>query len=299
MLRWGSEVMMQAVWWQYTAYVVLAVMYGGILGSFLNVCIHRLPLDESVVRPPSHCPGCNRFLAWYENVPWLSMLIQRGKCRGCGMRISWRYFIIESFTGGLAGWAWWVFGPSPMLVVCVLLGAALLVASAIDIQHYIIPDEITLPGIVIGVALSTWWPELHGAQTWWMGLKASVVGVLVGGGVIYLTAILGDAAFKKESMGGGDIKLLAMCGALLGWSKVLVAFFVSPVFAAVIGIWMRLRTGDPGTLEGHALKRLATNLSRRWETGNEMIPYGPFLALGSWIALLRGDAIIQYLMRGS
>ena len=242
---------------------------GCCVGSFLNVCIHRMPREESIVAPGSRCPKCRAPIAWYDNVPLLSYLMLRARCRRCRTPISWRYPVIELVTGvsavgvflqfgaGVAGWVYFAF-------VC-----ALITVSVIDLDFQIIPDEISLGGLVLGVVLSLVFPSLHGTASWLVGLKRSVVGVLVGGGLLYGTGMLGDFLFKKESMGGGDIKLLAMAGSILGWKLVTLTFFLAPMLALLPGLIVLV------------FKR------------SHVIPYGPFLSLGLILSLFVGDELLR------
>ncbi len=233
-----------------------AFCVGAIIGSFLNVCIHRLPREESLLRPPSHCPGCHSPLAWYDNIPLFSYVILRGRCRRCRAVISWRYPLVE-FTNGF-GYAliiWW-FGFGWPSAAYVVLFSALLVVTAIDIVHYIIPDVITLPGIVLGlVSAGTILP---------VGLVNAVLGVLVGGGILWALAWASPYLFGKEGMGGGDIKLLAMIGAFLGWQPTLLTIMVGALVGSVVGIGL-----------------MSLKVIRR----DQYLPFGPFLAFGALVAL--------------
>ncbi len=244
-------------------------VWGSCIGSFLNVCIYRLPREQSIVRPRSRCPSCQHPIAWYDNIPLLSYLALWGACRYCGQRISWRYPVVELLTGlaTLAVVSW--FGLTPVTFVYLALVCALIVASFIDLEFQIIPDEISLGGLAVGLLLSLLIPALHGTDSRWLSLGRSVIGVLVGGGLLYGTGLLGDFLFRKESMGGGDIKLLAMAGSLLGWKLVLVTFFLAPVLALIPGIVVLL------------LKR------------SHVIPYGPFLSMGLVVSLFFGEELLR------
>lgn len=250
---------------------ILVFIVGSIVGSFLNVCIHRMPREESIVSPGSHCPHCKKGIAWYDNIPFVSYLALRGRCRFCHERISFQYFIVEGITA-LTFWvAYLNFGFTGHFFIYAVWFGALIAASFIDLAHQIIPDEISLGGLAAGLLASTAYPPLHEMTTRWQSLWASSVGALVGGGSIYLIGVFGNFIFRKESMGGGDVKLLAMVGSVLGWKMTLLAFFIAPFFGSVVGIILKIREGA------------------------EIIPYGPFLSLGSIVALLWGDPILAYL----
>ncbi len=247
----------------------LGFVIGSVLGSFLNVCIYRMPRDQSVVRPRSRCPHCGQPIAWHDNIPLLSFLRLRGACRRCGGPIAWRYPLVELLTACSTVAVLHRFGAGVAGLVYLLFVCALIVVSFIDLEFQIIPDEISLGGLAAGLLLSLLVPALHGTDSRWLSLGRSVIGLAVGGGLLYLTGLLGDAIFRKESMGGGDIKLLAMAGSLLGWQGVTVTFFLAPVLALVPGFVVLLR------------KR------------SHVIPYGPFLSLGLIITLFVGDELVR------
>ena len=252
----------------------LAVAYAGLLGavvgSFLNVCVHRWPRDESVVRPRSRCPACAAPIAWYDNIPIVSWLALRGRCRSCGARISARYPLVElavalvwggamlAMTWGDASATFAAIGEALRLAVflTILLGIALT-----DAEHYIIPDEFSLGGLVAGLALSF----LPGGIT----PLASALGAAVGFGVLWLVAVLGEAAFRKPAMGGGDIKMMALIGAFIGWQGVLLTIFLGSLFGALIFGPISYRTG-------------------------KLVPFGIFLAIGAAVTTLWGDWLIAW-----
>lgn len=238
-------------------------------GSFLNVCIFRLPDGESVVFPASHCRGCKKPIAWYDNVPIFSFLFLRARCRQCGAGISWQYFWIELITALTFVLFYSFFGLTALGIIYLVLTLALLVETAIDFRHQIIPDAITLPGIVLGLLLSFVFPELQGQSSRLWGLIWSFVGLLAGGGFLYLSGTLAEKILKKEAMGGGDVKLLAMIGAFLGWKAVLWTIFVSSFLGSLVGIVMRLARGD------------------------ERIPFGPYLAAAACLYLFIGNQAIE------
>ena len=248
---------------------VVWFVLGACLGSFLNVCIWRLPREESVVRPRSRCPACRHPIAWYDNIPLVSFVVLRAKCRHCHQAIRWRYPIIELLTGLTAVVVLDRFGVGPTGVIYLAFLCALIVASTVDLEFQIIPDEVSLGGLVLGLLLSLAVPSLHGTDSRWLSLSRAGIGAVVGGGLLYLTGVMGELLFRKESMGGGDVKLLAMAGSLLGWRPVTLTFFLAPILALIPGLvvlcWKR----------------------------SHVIPYGPFLSLGLVISLLFGDALWQ------
>ncbi len=245
-----------------------AVVYlGASVGSFLNVVIHRLPLGESVVKPRSRCPSCRTTIAWYDNLPILSWLLLRGRCRICGTSISARYPFVELATALLAVALFAHQGPSISFLVQFAFACALLAVAYIDLDHQIIPDKISLPGIVIGlmVALAGGTPRI---------LEA-VSGVLLGGGLLLTVAWAYERATGREGMGGGDVKLLAMIGAFLGWQGVLLTLLLGSLLGSAIGIVLMIAQG--------ADRRVA-------------IPFGPFLSLGALVSLFWGPTIVRWYM---
>ncbi len=261
---------------------IFMFVFGAIVGSFLNVCIVRLPHEQSIVLPRSHCVHCKKLIPWYDNVPFLSYLILRGRCRSCNEKISSRYFLVELITALTFLGFFWYFGPTILLWPYLIMTACFIVAIFVDFEHRIIPDEVSVGGMFAGLIFSLLIPELHNVPTFERSLiivhlhslGLSLLGVLIGGGSIYLMGILGDFLFKKESMGGGDVKLLAMVGAFLGWKFAILTFFIAPFFGAVFGIIEKIRTNDT------------------------TIAYGPFLVLGALICLFQGDWIIAWIMSG-
>jgi leader peptidase (prepilin peptidase)/N-methyltransferase len=245
-------------------------LLGLCIGSFLNVCIYRMGLEQSVVKPSSHCPKCQKPIRWHDNIPLVSYLLLMGRCRDCRERISARYFFVELLTGLMFLALYDRFGVSPFFAIYALLASGLIVATFVDFDFRIIPDEISVGGIVIGLVVSGFFPALHQAPTWWAGLIQSLAGILVGGGILWLLGIFGDFLFKKESMGGGDVKLLAMIGAFLGWKLALLALPLASVVGAVIGIIQKIRTKE------------------------SVIAFGPYLAIGALVGLFWGDVIISY-----
>lgn len=248
-------------------YVVLAVVFifGSIIGSFLNVCIYRIPAGVSIVSPPSRCGSCGATLRWYHNIPIVSFLFLRGSCAFCRVKISWRYPLIEALNGGLFVVVFCFFGFSFPSLVFFLFVSALVVITFIDLDHQIIPDVISLPGIVVGFSCSFLLP--------WLSWQNSLYGILLGGGSLFAVAASYELITKKQGMGGGDIKLLAMLGAFLGWQAVLPIIFLSSLAGTLIGVPLMLLKGENG--------RLA-------------IPFGPFLALAGVVYLFWGPALIRW-----
>lgn len=242
--------------------LALAAVLGLVVGSFLNVVIVRLPQGRSLWKPGSACPACGTAIAWHDNVPLLSFSALRGRCRACGVTIPWRYPIVEAATGILFVLAYASLGLGPDLVIALLLVPALIVVTAIDLEHQIVPDKITLPGVVTGLVVNVACGRLS-----WMDTLA---GATLGGG-IFLIIILASGG----GMGGGDMKLAAMLGAFLGWKIVLLSILV-----AVVG-------GG-----GVAVALLAAGAKGR----KEPIPFGPFLAAGGGLGLLYGERVITWYM---
>jgi leader peptidase (prepilin peptidase)/N-methyltransferase len=261
---------------------VFIFLLGAIVGSFLNVCIVRMPHEKSIVTPRSHCVRCKKMIPWYDNIPFVSYLVLRGKCRYCSEKISIRYFMVELLTAGIFLFFYCYFGLTPLLWPYLVMVSCFIVATFVDFEHRIIPDEISVGGMIAGICFSIFIPQLHDVAiagrplilVHLHSLGLSLLGVLVGGGSIYLMGILGDFLFKKESMGGGDVKLMAMVGAFMGWRMAILAFFIAPFFGAIYGIVEKIRTKDTA------------------------IAYGPFLVLGAIICLFWGDDIVAWIMRG-
>lgn len=242
----------------------LTAVFGLVIGSFLNVLIYRLPRKKNVALARSACPHCGQLIAWYHNIPVLGFLWLRGKCASCRKSISLRYPLVEIANAALYLFFVWRFGFTTEGIVFSALASALLVIFFIDVDFQIIPDVITLPGIVAGLAVSFLPEGITPVQ--------SFIGLLVGGGALYLIALAGDYMFKKESMGGGDIKMAAMLGAFLGWQKVLLVFMSSAAIGLVVSLVLMI---------------FSTALRKE-----RLIPFGPFLAIAAVIAVAYGDQII-------
>lgn len=315
---------------------------GACIGSFLNVCIVRMPDELSVVAPRSHCMTCKKMIAWYDNIPLLSYFLLGAKCRHCGARFSMRYFFVELLTALIFVGLYLYFGLTQQFAAYTVMASCFIVATFVDFGHRIIPDEISVGGMFIGLALSAFMVDLHILNTqelmvgrvlmriivgiclgihlieflwhrreldredvvllvvivgmivgeWGIdfvlknplagselgiiahlkSLDAALIGALLGGGVIYAMGLLGDFIFRKESMGGGDVKLMALIGAFLGWKLAVLTFFVAPFFGAVYGIVEKIRTKDSA------------------------IAYGPFIIIGAIVSIFYGDIIIAWVL---
>ncbi len=250
----------------------LAFIFGLITGSFLNVCIYRLPREISIVSPPSACPGCKKPIKPWDNIPIISYLFLRGKCRNCGERISIRYPLVELLNGLLYLLIVYFFGFGWHLIPLFAFVSAMVVITFIDLEFQIIPDVITLPGILIGVISSVFFLSdplfnLH-ASDMLTGLINSLIGILLGGGLFFLIAVV-----SKGGMGGGDIKMMAMVGAFMGWKAVLLVTFIGSLTGSLVGVMLMLFKGKDRKTK---------------------VPFGPFLALGSLISLFVGGKIITW-----
>lgn len=263
---------------------LISFIFGSVWGSFLNVCIYRLPQGKSIIFPRSHCPHCRKTLLWYDNIPFVSYILLRGRCRHCHQVISFRYFVVEFLTALLFLSILLKFGLSRELFIYLVFISSLVIATFTDFDHRIIPDVVTYPALVLGLILSTAYPSLQRSIYQWSkvcttsgeGFLASLIGALSGGIFLYSIGILGKKTFKKEAMGGGDVKLLAMIGAFLGWQLVALTIFISALSGSIAGIIIKLKREE------------------------SYIPYGPYLALGAVISLLWGRELINwYLHIGS
>jgi leader peptidase (prepilin peptidase) / N-methyltransferase len=246
------------------ALLVFTAALGLVVGSFLNVCIYRLPLGESLMWPGSRCPNCGRGLSWFDNIPVVSWVVQRGRCRTCGASISWMYPIVEIatacvFVGGLL-----FYGPTPLAVVRILFGCALIVLFVIDLQHQILPNVITLPGIAIGFACSLFLPP---------GWRDSLIGILVGGAIPLIIAEAYVRLRGVEGLGMGDVKMLGMVGAFLGWKGAVLTLLLGSLAGSIVGV---------GLIAAHA-----GSLQRK-------LPFGTFLAIAAAIAAVYGDPLVAW-----
>jgi leader peptidase (prepilin peptidase) / N-methyltransferase len=243
---------------------LFAGLFGTAIGSFLNVCVHRLPRGESVVTPRSRCPGCGHAIGWQDNIPVLSYLLLRGKCRGCGTRISVRYPLVELACGALWLATVLVWGAEWQALVMAVFFTLLLGIALTDLSHYIIPDAFSIGGLVIGLALAF----LPGGLT----IVQAAIGAVVGFGLLFLVAWVGEWIFRKPAMGGGDIKMMAMVGAFLGPIGVVLTIFLGALLGSLIFGPISLKTG-------------------------KLVPFGIFLALGALVTAVWGEPMIDWYVR--
>ena len=260
---------------------LIVFIFGSIVGSFLNVCIHRMPKGESVVWPRSHCPKCQKRIPGYDNIPFISFILLRGRCRFCKERISLRYPLVELLAAFLTLALFVRFGLNYNFFLYMVMLWGLIIATFVDIQHRIIPDEVSVGGMIVGFIMVSITGFMFSPLRYNFGpLKQSLLGIIVGGGIIYLTGVLFDLVYFKwlkkpaingetESMGGGDVKLLAMIGAFMGPQKALLTFFLAPFLGIVIGIINVVTKKD------------------------HTIPYGPFISLAALLSLFWSNKIIQ------
>lgn len=240
-------------------------MFGLCMGSFFNVVICRLPKGESVCSPPSHCPSCGRSIKCYDNIPVLSYVLLRGRCRSCGVHISARYLMVELLTGGLFVAVFLQSGLTPQLGVDLLFISLLINIAFIDLDTFLIPDVLSLTGIVLGflssfMSIRVSWPE-------------SLMGILIGGGALYAVASLYRLLRKQDGMGGGDIKLLAMIGAFIGALGVVFTIVAASLVGTIVGLAF--------------MRKSEKNIA------GTMIPFGPFLSLGAVIFYLWGEELLD------
>lgn len=241
--------------------IVIAALLGAMVGSFLNVCIVRLPKDQSILRPPSHCPKCAAAVAWYDNVPILSWLLLRGRCRRCKAGISIQYPLVEAATAVVWAASAWHYGLGLEALTAAVFGTLLLGIAVTDARTYLIPDEYTWGGLVIGLALS-WRGGLD-------GFLVALLGAATGFVLLYAVAWGGEKVFRKEAMGGGDIKMMTMIGAFVGWQGVLLTVFLGALLGTLVFVPLSIRH-----------KRL--------------VPFGIFLAAAAAITFVLGDCILNW-----
>lgn len=265
----------------FVAYAPIFGAFGAVIGSFLNVCIARWPKDESVVRPRSRCPGCGGAIAWYDNIPVLSWLLLRAKCRRCGEPISAQYPLVEAATAVLWIGALWLLGPSVVAVRLAVVATILLGVAVTDAQSYLIPDGFTVTGLGVA-AVGAVVGAFLGEQLPFAGPWDAVLGACVGAGAITIVGWLGEVALKKEAMGYGDATLMAFVGATLGPVRALLCIFVGAALAAVtfllvvypVGWWRARRAGV--------------------DFEAPLVPFGVFLAPAALLTLLFGNALLNW-----
>jgi len=247
--------------------MVLVFAVGAILGSFLNVCIYRIPRQQSIVWPPSYCPSCGRRIRLYDNIPIVSYILLRGRCRFCSQPISPSYPLVEALTGLLLVVLFLKFGLSFSLLFYTVLILLLLVVSLIDIRHQLILNKLTFPGFAIGLVFA-----LSGQ---FLPFKGALIGSVVGAGVLLGVRFLGEILFKKESLGMGDVKLAGLVGLFLGWSGVLLALFLAFLTAGLCSAFaLALGKVKPET----------------------PIPFGPFISFGALLFVLFGETVLRWYM---
>jgi leader peptidase (prepilin peptidase)/N-methyltransferase len=265
---------------------VVVFAFGLVVGSFLNVCIVRLPRGGSIVTPSSHCPHCRSGIRFYDNIPLISFLLLRGKCRNCGEPISWQYPLVELMNGLFYVWIvneFWIGGEAVLMMA---LCSSLIVITFIDLEHLIIPDSITLPGMLVGLSLAPFFMSsladplpfhldslfLH-AGPYLTGFLNSLIGLILGGGPLLAIGWIWEKLRHVEAMGGGDIKLMGMVGSFLGWKGALLTIMLGAISGSVVGVLMIV-------LKKHKMEKL--------------IPFGPFLAIGAVASAFFGPDIVSW-----
>ena len=247
---------------------VFIALFGACIGSFLNVCIYRIPIEVDLVSKSSYCGSCGSAIPWKYNIPILGWFLLKGRAHCCGTRIDARYWIVEATTAFLFWWIWQQQGATPIFWIYAFITSGLIVASCIDLDYFIIPDRFTLGGCVAGLVISFIYPQLHGESNSWNGFIESMRGAFVGGAILFLIAKIGTWVFKREAMGLGDVKLLAAIGAFFGpWGAGFV-LGLSSVFGSIIGLSIIIQ------------KRKAMGLR---------MPYGPFIAIAAIVWMMGGD----------
>jgi leader peptidase (prepilin peptidase)/N-methyltransferase len=245
-------------------------VFGAVVGSFLNVCIFRLPAEASIVKPRSQCPYCHHPIRNCDNIPLISFIILRGKCRDCGGKISWRYPLVELITALLALLLFLKFSLSLNFLIFFIFTAVLIVITFIDLDHQIIPDILTLPGIPIFFLAAIFLLD----RPWNLPWLEALLGLLIGGGILFTIAFVYELISKREGMGGGDIKLLAMIGGFLGWKSLIFILLFSSFSGAIVGI---------------------TAMIIKKQDMKYAVPFGPFLSAAAVAYLFWGDAFMRLL----
>ncbi len=245
---------------------IFAIVVGAAIGSFLNVCIYRIAAGKSIVFPPSFCPNCKHPIRLYDNIPIISYLVLRGRCRNCSEKISLRYPVVELITALLALLLFREYGLTLQFLSAFLFTCALIIIAFIDLKHQIIPDVITLPGIVFFFLLAVFLMDVP--------FLDSILGILIGGGCLYIVAVVYQLARKREGMGGGDIKLLAMIGAFLGWKSLLFVLLASSLLGAIVGVSVMIYKG---------------------KDMKYAVPFGPFLSIAAVAYIFFGERVTGFL----
>ena len=313
-----------------TLLLIIAFVFGCVWGSFFNVVIYRLPRHMSVVKPGSHCFACNAPIAWYDNIPLVSWLVLRGRCRRCGAPFSFRYFVVELISGLLFLFVMMMYADTIVtkghtlegtvaLVLHWLMVGGFVVLTFIDFDHKIIPDSVSLPGIVLGLIASFAVPDLvaryrgFGPPEHVSHLKSLLeggIGVLVGGGSLWLIAVAGRAVFKKEAMGGGDIKLMAMIGAYMGYWLILPVVLIAAFTGAFVGVTLIIITqgraarlikplqtiaeNDPDPAAREKAKQEIKAIEETQVAWSSQIPFGPYIVLAALIVYFFGAQILRW-----
>ena len=249
---------------------IFFAVLGAAIGSFLNVLIYRLPEEQSIVSPASRCPRCGKAIRFYDNIPVISYILLRGRCRDCGERIAFRYPLVEAITAAFSLLLFWKYGVTFQWLVCFAFVCALIVITFIDLDHQIIPDVISLPGIPIFLLAAVFVMKLR--------FLDAFLGFLIGGGCLYVIAFVYELLTKREGMGGGDIKLLAMIGGFLGWQSLLFVLLFSSLLGAVLGIAVMLAKG---------------------QDMKYAVPFGPFLSAAAAAYIFIGDAVMRLILHGA
>lgn len=261
----------------------ISFLFGLVVGSFLNVCIVRIPEGQSIVFPPSRCPRCREPIRWYDNIPVVSFFLLRGRCRACGLPISLRYPLVEFLSGLLFVFVVREFGLNGEGILILSLCSALLAVAFIDLDHMIIPDVITIPGMIVGLTLAPFFMaslteplpfhigSIFQIRNWYLtALLNSFMGLVAGGGPLWLIGMIWEKIRKVEAMGGGDVKLMGMVGSMLGWQAALTTIMLAAASGAVVGVMLIIM--------------------KKHESKNH-IPFGPFLAFGAVLSMFFGADI--------
>jgi leader peptidase (prepilin peptidase)/N-methyltransferase len=283
-------------------FMAISFILGAMVGSFANVCICRWPADQSVVSPRSRCPKCGNALAWYDNIPMVSWLVLGARCRNCKAPISWQYPVVEALTGVLFLLVYWRFGLTLATPVYWFLAAGLVIVTFVDIAEWIIPNEITFSGIPVGIAAALIGMGLGEAS----GLRVTsvfdaLIGVALGGGILYALDQLTQLILKKPGMGMGDVKLLAMLGAFLGWQGVLGTLMIACVIGSAVGLGLiavqRMRSAHSGEGENAPYRPDSSEYEEDpLPVEGNYLPFGPYLALAGIIYVFVGpEALDAYL----
>lgn len=248
---------------------VFLFILGLIVGSFLNVCIYRLPRGESIVRPGSHCPNCKRAINCWDNIPLLSYLLLNGRCRYCRWKIPLRYPLVELLTALVLVVYYNLWGLSLVGLIFVIFTLGLMIATFSDFETQVIPDQVSLGLLPFGIFLSFYNP-IYQEIYFRIPILESVLGALVGGGMIYLSGLLGKWAFKKPAMGLGDVKFMALIGTFLGWKLVVLVYFIAPFLAIFFGLYQKIRYQ------------------------RDYLPYGPFLAMAALLVFFFRKGLLEF-----